>query len=67
MPVILLTNRYSEKVLTVVRKEVLEGFDFISLQSVDKKELIQKAPMADYFLASGLILETFSKNDEGRF
>jgi len=53
MPVILLTNKYSEKVLGVIRKELPEGFDFISLETVNKQELIIKAAEADYFLASG--------------
>lgn len=55
MPVILLTNKYSEKVLNVVRAELPSGFDFISLESASKEELISKAGMADYFLASGRI------------
>ena len=55
MPIILLTNKYSEKVLNVVRKELPEGFDFISLQNTNNEELIQKAAYADYFLASGRV------------
>lgn len=55
MSTILLTNKYSEKVLAVVRKELPEGFDFISLQNADKKELMRKAADADYFLASGRV------------
>ena len=55
MPVILLTNKYSDKVLTVVSKELPKGFDFISLQNATKEELIEKAAVADYFLASGRI------------
>jgi phosphoglycerate dehydrogenase-like enzyme len=53
MPVILLTNKYSDKVLKVVQKELPEGFDFISLEKADKEELLKKAANADYFLASG--------------
>jgi lactate dehydrogenase-like 2-hydroxyacid dehydrogenase len=55
MPVILLTNKYSDKVLAVVRNELPEGFEFISLQNTGKEELIQKATRADYFLASGRV------------
>jgi len=55
MSLILLTNKYSDKVLTIVREELLEGFNLISLENIDKEELIQKAVLADYFLASGRI------------
>jgi len=55
MPVILLTNKYSDKVLSVVRNELPEGFDFISLPSADKDTLIKNAAKADYFLASGRV------------
>ncbi len=55
MPIILLTNKYNEKVLSVVRKELPEGFDFLSLQNASKEELVQKATVADYFLASGRV------------
>lgn len=53
MPVILLTNHYSENVLKVVKKELPEGFNLISLESATKDNLLKKAPFADYFLASG--------------
>lgn len=53
MPVILLTNRYSENVLKVVREQLPYGFEFISLENASKEALIEKAPLADYFLASG--------------
>jgi len=55
MPTILLTNKYSEKVLAVVRRELPEGFDFISLQNASKEELMQKVAEVDYFLASGRV------------
>jgi D-3-phosphoglycerate dehydrogenase len=55
MSTILLTNRYSDTVLTVVRKELPEGFEFISLKNASKEELIAKAADADYFLASGRV------------
>jgi phosphoglycerate dehydrogenase-like enzyme len=53
MPVVLLTNRYSENVLRVVKQQLPEGFDFISLENATKEALLEKAPLADYFLASG--------------
>lgn len=53
MPVILLTNRYSENVLRVVKRELPEGFHFISLENATKEDLLIKATQADYFLASG--------------
>ncbi len=55
MPVILLTNCYSKKVLKVVKNELPRGFDFISLDNASKEELVKKAIFADYFLASGRI------------
>ena len=53
MPLILLTNRYSEKVLEIVSSQVPAGFEFLSLEKADKESLISKAGEADYFLASG--------------
>ncbi len=53
MPNILLTNKYSNRVLEEVRKIVPEGFNFDTLEKLTKKELIQKAAGSDYFLASG--------------
>jgi phosphoglycerate dehydrogenase-like enzyme len=53
MPVILLTNRYSDNVLRVVNEQLPIGFDFISLENAIKEALLEKAPLADYFLASG--------------
>jgi len=55
MPLILLTNRYSEKVLKIVANEIPDGFDLISLENANKNELIRKAGAADYFLASGRV------------
>jgi len=55
MPVILLTNKYSDKVLSVVRNELPQGFDFISLHNADRDTLIKKAGEANYFLASGRV------------
>ena len=45
-------NRYSENVLKVVREQLPYGFEFISLENASKEALIEKAPLADYFLAS---------------
>jgi D-3-phosphoglycerate dehydrogenase len=53
MPVILLTNKYSKKVLSIVRKNVPEGFDFISLDNASREELMNRVTDADYILASG--------------
>lgn len=55
MPVILLTNHYSNKVLKVVENELPQGFNFISLENASKEELVKKAKLADYFLASGRV------------
>jgi len=54
-PIILLTNHYSNKVLKVVKNELPNGFDFISLDNASKDELVRKAKYADYFLASGRV------------
>ena len=53
MPKILLTNYYKPEVLRVVSALVPNGFELISLEKVSKSELIYKAPVAEYFLASG--------------
>lgn len=53
MPVILLTNHYSKSILKIVEKELPPNFNLISLKNACKKELLEKAHMADYFLASG--------------
>jgi len=53
VPTILLTNSYEADVLEFVMSQVPEGFDLISLSSMNKEELIEKAPVADYFIVSG--------------
>ncbi|WP_319481179.1 2-hydroxyacid dehydrogenase [uncultured Draconibacterium sp.] len=53
MPRILLTNKYSSPVLEVVKSLLPAGFEFDSLDSSAKESLLKKAPLADYFLASG--------------
>lgn len=55
MPVILLTNRYSTAPLHIAEETVPAGFRLISLETNEKTELVKKAPLADYFLASGRI------------
>ncbi|WP_372995829.1 2-hydroxyacid dehydrogenase [Lutispora sp.] len=55
MPIILLTNHYSKGPLSIVEKELPEGFELVSLDKVCKEELIEKAGMADYFIVSGRI------------
>ena len=53
MPRILLTNHYSAEVLKVVEALVPEGFEFSSLPGATPEALLEAAPQADYFLASG--------------
>ncbi len=53
MPTILLTNKYSNKVLAEVKKELPEGFKFITLDKLSEEELKIKVADADYILASG--------------
>lgn len=55
MPVILLTNHYSETPHSIVEKELPPGFTLLTLEKADKKELVAKAGQADYFLASGRV------------
>lgn len=55
MPVILLTNHYSETPRSIVEKELPPGFTLLTLDKADKKELVAKAGQADYFLASGRV------------
>ncbi len=53
MPTILLTNKYSPEVFQLVRSWVPEGFTLIQLDDLSQNDLVRKAPLADYFLASG--------------
>lgn len=53
MPVVLLTNKYSEEPLKVVKEEVPPGFVLASLDKLSKKDLIEKIKHADYLLVSG--------------
>ena len=55
MPTILSTNKYSKTSLSIIEKELPPGFTLKSLDKPCKKELIEKADKADYFLASGRI------------
>lgn len=55
MPLILLTNKYSDKVLATVKMLIPDGFDFASLEVANQKNLLEKAGEADYFLASGRV------------
>lgn len=55
MPLILLTNKYSENVLNVVKSLLPIGFEFDSLAEAKKENLLEKAHLADYFLASGRV------------
>ncbi len=55
MPVILLTNRYSAAPLQIAEETVPAGFRLIFLETNEKAEFAEKAPLADYFLASGRI------------
>lgn len=56
MPVILLTNHYGARPAAIVREAVPEGFTLIMLDSASQQELVEKAPLADYFLVSGRLL-----------
>jgi D-3-phosphoglycerate dehydrogenase / 2-oxoglutarate reductase len=56
MPVILLTNYYSRKLLNSMKRKLPSGFKIISLDKVCKDELIEKAGMADYIFAGSNIL-----------
>ncbi len=53
MPFILPTNCYRSKPLSIIEEELPEKFDLILLHKACKKELIEKAVNADYFLAGG--------------
>ncbi len=55
MPFILLTNYYSKNPLRIIEEELPEGFNLILLDKACKKELVEKAGNADYFLAGGRI------------
>jgi D-3-phosphoglycerate dehydrogenase len=53
MPVILLTNHYDERPAAIVKEAVPEGFTLMMLEKECQQELVEKAPLADYFLVSG--------------
>ena len=55
MPVILLTNHYSEQPKRIIKQQVPEGFDFVTLDKAAKDNLLALAPQADYFLVSGRV------------
>lgn len=55
MPVILLTNNYSKDPLSIIENQLPGGFTLITLDKASKEELLKKAGMADYFLASGRV------------
>ena len=56
MSIILLTNKYSDKVFSVVKRNLPNGFELISLDNISKEEMLKNAGIADYFLASGRIV-----------
>jgi len=53
MPKILLTNKYPEAPMELVRQALPEGFELLTLERVEKDELVKKVEDADYLLASG--------------
>ena len=56
MPTIVLTNCYSDEVLSLVNKFIPEGFNLVSLEDLSKASLLKTAPLADYFLVSGRLM-----------
>lgn len=55
MPSILLTNYYSQELLSIVKQVVPEGFDIISLDEATQKNVISKIQNAEYLLVGGRI------------
>src|SRR5690554_368753 len=55
MASILLTNHYTPSLLSIIEKEVPQGFSVISIEKPTKEEIIKKAIDADYFLVGGRI------------
>lgn len=50
---ILMTNNYDPEPLKIIRSAVPSGFELICPESSERKELLDKAHYADYFLVSG--------------
>ena len=50
---ILLTNKYTERPLEIIRSNVPDGFSLLMLDSVTQESLDELIPEADYLLASG--------------
>src|SRR5690554_1778450 len=55
MPSILLTNYYSQELLSIVKQTVPEGFDIISLDEATQQNVISKIHNAEYLLVGGRI------------
>src|SRR5690554_3498065 len=55
MASILLTNHYTPSLLSIIEKEIPQGFNIISIENPTKEEIIKKAIDADYFLVGGRI------------
>lgn len=53
MPVIVLTNHYGKLPYDSISRVVPEGFTLRMLPAADRASLLEAAPEADYFLASG--------------
>jgi D-3-phosphoglycerate dehydrogenase len=55
MPKILLTNYYSERLLSIIEGELSEGFELITLTKPGKDEIIKNIMLADYLLVGGRV------------
>ena len=53
MKTILLTNSYTDAPLKIIKSVLPDGFDLVVLEKASQNELVEKAGIADYFLASG--------------
>lgn len=53
MKKILLSNHYSESPFEMLRQLIPSGFEVINLEKAEVKYLVDKAPQADYIMASG--------------
>lgn len=55
MPVIVLSNHYSDGPFTIIQGVLPSGFELVNLQQASYEELLEKVTQADYILASGRV------------
>lgn len=55
MPIIVLSNHYSDGPLSIIYEVLPPGFELVNLSKATGEELLKAVPQADYILASGRV------------